>query len=307
VVGRINSYRDAEINAGIGFESQLTTVNGNPAAFPIQNYEAFYIGMENTLPSALHAAMNLRRVDTDGDGLWDRMEWDSIPNLRSTQDLAAKGLEVELVANPTPAWRLLANISRQQTVQSNTAKVMAAVVEEYDRNLQTTRLGELRDSASGTAILRPYNEVWRTEGLAAIRGVVAFDNTLSNEQRKWRATGVTNYQFKEGRLKGFSLGGAARWQSKAATGYVFKLEETTGVPIPDVSQPFFDDGLFNADLWFSYQRKISKRIGWKIQLNIRNIIRDSADIPVKTNPDGQVAVIRIPNPRTIYLTNTFRF
>jgi hypothetical protein len=136
---------------------------------------------------------------------------------------------------------------------------------------------------------------------------VAFDNTLSNEQREWRATGVTNYQFKEGRLKGFSLGGAARWQSKAATGYVFKLEETTGVPIPDVSQPFFDDGLFNADLWFSYQRKISDRIGWKIQLNIRNIIRDSADIPVKTNPDGQIAVIRVPNPRTIYLTNTFRF
>jgi hypothetical protein len=103
------------------------------------------------------------------------------------------------------------------------------------------------------------------------------------------------------------LGGAARWQSKAATGYVYKLEETTGVPIPDVSQPFFDDGLFSADLWFSYQRKLSDRISWKIQLNIRNLIRDSSDIPVKTNPDGQVAVVRIPNPRTIYLTNTFRF
>jgi hypothetical protein len=48
-------------------------------------------------------------------------------------------------------------------------------------------------------------------------------------------------------------------------------------------------------------------VDWSIQLNVRNAFGDNDDIPVKTNPDGQVAVIRIPNPRTIYLTNTFRF
>ena len=38
-----------------------------------------------------------------------------------------------------------------------------------------------------------------------------------------------------------------------------------------------------------------------------NAFGDDDDIPVKTNPDGQVSVIRIPNPQTIYLSNTFRF
>jgi hypothetical protein len=49
------------------------------------------------------------------------------------------------------------------------------------------------------------------------------------------------------------------------------------------------------------------KIDWKIQLNVRNLVGESGDIPVKTNPDGQIAVIRIPNPRTISLSNTFSF
>ena len=89
---------------------------------------------------------------------------------------------------------------------------------------------------------------------------------------------------------------------------MFKLEPESGVPIPDVTRPHFDDGLFAGDLWFSYGRKIHKeKLDWKIQLNIRNLIGEDSDIAVKTNPDGQVAVVRIPNPLTVYLTNTFRF
>ena len=75
-----------------------------------------------------------------------------------------------------------------------------------------------------------------------------------------------------------------------------------------MSRPYFDDGLFSGDAWVSYQRKImDDRVDWNIKLNVRNLVGDDDDIPVVTNPDGNVAVIRIPNPRTIYLTNTFKF
>ena len=74
-----------------------------------------------------------------------------------------------------------------------------------------------------------------------------------------------------------------------------------------MNQAFFDDGLFSGDLWVSYEKELTNNIDWKIQLNIRNAFGDDNDVPVVTNPDGQVSVIRIPNPRTAYLSNTFNF
>ena len=49
------------------------------------------------------------------------------------------------------------------------------------------------------------------------------------------------------------------------------------------------------------------KIDWKIQLNLRNAFGDSDPIPVVTNPDGNVAVLRNSLPQEIFLTNTFRF
>ena len=144
--------------------------------------------------------------------------------------------------------------------------------------------------------------------MAEIRAATALDNTVSNEQREWRYTVVSTYRFNEGSLRGFSVGGAGRWESKAATGYVFMVEPESGVPIPDVNRPFFDNGLFSGDAWISYERKIwDDKLDWRVQINARNLFGDDDDIPVVTNPDGQVSVIRIPNPRTIYLSNTFKF
>ncbi len=305
--GAITRYRQAQID-GIDFSEQLVTVNGDPASYPIQDYDTFIDTMLNNVPAEFRALTNPRMADNElNDGLWDTMEWDNIPALRSTQDRIADGFEIEFVANPVPGWRILGNISQQETIQSNTASVMAAVVEEYNANLQASRAGEVNRAPDLTVQTRPINEIWLVNGVAPIRGATALDNTISNEQREWRYTFVTTYQFMEGKFKDFSIGGAGRWQSEAATGYVFGLDPDTNVPVPDVNRPFFDDGLFSGDLWASYERQLTDKIHWRVQLNIRNAFGDNDDVPVKTNPDGQVAVIRIPNPRTIYLTNTFSF
>ncbi|MBT5902688.1 MAG: hypothetical protein HOH58_11350 [Opitutaceae bacterium] len=106
---------------------------------------------------------------------------------------------------------------------------------------------------------------------------------------------------------GYALGGALRWQDEAATGCVQIVDPTIGV-IPDITRPFYDDGLFSGDAWISYRRPLANdKINWQIQLNVRNLIGERGNIPVKTNPDGRVAVVRTPNPRTIYLSNTFKF
>jgi outer membrane receptor protein involved in Fe transport len=305
--GRINNYRNADL-LGRTFDNQLVTVTGDPEAFPIQDYETFYDLMLDAVPAEYRAITNPRLVDNElNDGIWDQIEWDTIPNLRSFQDRVAEGFELEMVANPTPGWRIMANISQQETIASNTASVMSAVVEEFTANLLNSRLGELRQDASGDVAIRTIQSIWLSENVAEVRGAKALDNTVSNEQREWRYNLISTYRFMEGGLKGFSVGGAARWESKAATGYVYELEPETGVPIPVVDKPFYDDGLFSGDIWVGYERKLTDKIDWRVQLNIRNAFGDNDDIPVKTNPDGQVAVIRIPNPRTIYLSNTFKF
>ncbi|MCZ6672878.1 MAG: hypothetical protein O7C75_08060 [Verrucomicrobia bacterium] len=310
VVGRINSFRRGELIGQFPWSMQLAALPGgaSPEGHPIQSYDAYYTAMLNTVPQVLQDIVNPRQEDTTGDGVWDEYDFDPIPNIRSTRDQLAEGFEVEFVANPTPSWRILANISQQETIFTNTAPVMAQVVEDYVGTIQAGRLDELQEDGSFTRPSRTYELELLAQILAPVRVAKALENQVANEQREWRITGVSTYQFQEGTLAGFGIGGAVRWEDEAATGYVFSLDPETNVPIPDVNRPFFDDGLFSGDLWLTYRRKIwDEKIDWSVRLNIRNLVGESGNIPVKTNPDGQVAVIRIPPPRTIYLSNSFKF
>ncbi len=305
--GRINQFRDAEIVNGIDFMRQLELYEGDAASHPIQSYDQFYDLTYNALPQALINTVNPRQVDLNGDGVWDEYQWDNIPNLQATRDLLAEGFELEFVANPTASWRILANISQQETTFSNTAPLMFAVTQAYVQDSIDARLGDLREDPN----IERDDELFGVS-LPTILGPIAAqrakDGQPSDEQREWRFTGVTSYQFQEGALKGFGIGGAVRWEDEAATGFVQIIDSETGAVIPDVSRPFYDDGLFSGDAWITYQRPIlDGKVDWRVQLNVRNLVGESGNIPVRTNPDGTVAVIRIPNPRTVYLSNTFKF
>ncbi len=91
-----------------------------------------------------------------------------------------------------------------------------------------------------------------------------------------------------------------------ATGYPLILD-SEGNRRPDISRPFLGPSELNGDIWIGHTRKLTDKINWKIQLNLRNAFGDSDPIPVVTNPDGNVAVIRNSLPQEIFLTNTFRF
>ncbi|HWL17506.1 MAG TPA: hypothetical protein VNR00_17995, partial [Opitutus sp.] len=135
----------------------------------------------------------------------------------------------------------------------------------------------------------------------------AKEGTVSLEQRKYRANFIANYTFRDGWLKGFSFGGAARYQSKVATGYPTAPNESSS-PVPLLDQAFFSNPELRGDVFFGYSRKIlGGRVQWKSQLNIRDAFGSRAPIPVWTNPDGQVAVVRVPPLTQVFWTNTFRF
>jgi hypothetical protein len=141
------------------------------------------------------------------------------------------------------------------------------------------------------------------------RNAVAQQGKVSNEQRKWRVNLITNYNFRDGRLKGFGVGGALRWQDGAVIGYPTELID--GQFISDINNPHVAPSETTVDAWIRYSTKIFKgRVDWQIELRVQNLNTDADDlIPVvaKNSVDYEVAVWRSGPPRIFRLTNTFKF
>jgi hypothetical protein len=136
---------------------------------------------------------------------------------------------------------------------------------------------------------------------------LAADGSPVQELRRWRFNVVNNYDFRSGPLKGFSVGGAVRWQDKVATGFPVK-KNAIGVWVYDVTRPYYGSDEINYDAWLRYSRKILKdRIKWSVQLNVRDLFGPGELIAVTSQPNGQTASARIPQPDKWTLTNSFEF
>jgi len=140
----------------------------------------------------------------------------------------------------------------------------------------------------------------------ALQGVTAPD------QRQYHANFLTNYQFTTGKLKGFSVGGSERWESKAAIGFYGKVNDPVNYPgvvnFADPSRPVYDHGNYTTDIWIAYGRKIyNNKIGWKIQLNIDSANENGRLAPIAANLDGSPYAYRIIDSRQFFLTTSFIF
>jgi outer membrane receptor protein involved in Fe transport len=244
-----------------------------------------------------------------------------------TNDLVSKGVEIELTANPTPSWRLTLNAARVQAVRSNILPDWEAFVAEnrdlwldgFDNNpggpsqlnyWTIDGFADLRHWAGTTT----YSSVQDTFGGRMMQDVygpyvnaIAGEGLAVSELRKWRLNFVTNYSFTSGFLENINIGGAVRWQDKPAIGYLPQYNTDAGIWVTNVSSPLFGPTETNFDAWIGYRRKLTEKLTWEIQLNIRDAFADDDLIPIMANPDGTIAQVRIPANTTWAVTNTFRF
>jgi outer membrane receptor protein involved in Fe transport len=238
------------------------------------------------------------------------------PNFTVTADTLSKGYEFELIANPTPNWRLAFNASRTEAVRSN---VGGPVLEEYiayiDEKLATpigtfvdlngvTRSFTAGDMPQfGNASLSIFANVygpWRSNYVQ----MKLSEGAAAPEIREWRYSIISNYSFSDGALKGVGIGGSYRWEDQVVIGYPVIASDGTF----DFSQPYNGPSEDHIDLWLSYERKLSKKLNWKIQLNIRNAFADDELIPISVQPDGQTwASVRVAPVQEWFVTNTFSF
>ncbi len=61
----------------------------------------------------------------------------------------------------------------------------------------------------------------------------------------------------------------------------------------DINSPWKGSSDSHLDMWIGHSRKISAKINWRIQANIRNIGEDVGLVRVSNNSDGTVAFSRI--------------
>ncbi len=267
-------------------------------------------------------------------------------SLGATRNAEAKGMEAEINYNPTRSWTMKLTFGKQDTKY-------ASVLKEF-LPWEAERMAVWKEARASTYLSPQYQSLatyttsggrqvdltnfWSSYGYnssvfpeaanafanpeAYYNGVVApqlaLDRDLQGQsvqgQRKYRWSFLTTYNFSNGRLKGFTLGGNQRWEDKAVIGYKGKASGVNlynGQPVMDISdvtKPIYDNDHFYTDLWISYRRKIMDgKVGLKLQLNVSNVFESGSLRVVGVNYDGSPYGFRIIDPRQYVLTATFDF
>ncbi|MCF3649120.1 TonB-dependent receptor plug domain-containing protein [Synoicihabitans lomoniglobus] len=226
----------------------------------------------------------------------------------TTGDTYSEGYEIEFVANPTSHLRLAINASKTTAVIDN---VPGSVYNQLYNYIQDALFDGTTPTAAGSLRIRDdlntsLSEWWLENVWADYSTVVQQNGNSNGEIAEWRANALANYNFDEGRLKGFGFGSAVRWESGASIGYPKQFDDF-GFVETDLANPFKRGSNTRFDVWLRYGRKINQKIDWTIQLNVFNAFGENELLPVFANPDGTVAQYRIQEGRSWRLSNTFKF
>ena len=212
------------------------------------------------------------------------------------QNLLSKGYEFEMTFRPLNNWDITFNASKVDATQTGLGEAAAR------------QLTGMADLFLGSGV--QYAGIWGGyEGAknsflsdiwAPYLTQVALVGGDQPEMRKYKFNLISNYRFDRGWAKGFDFGGAWRWEDKAILGY--GIHETTiygeKAWIADVNQPIYGPTDSHVDLWLGYQHKMTSKIDWRVQLNVRSVGEDAHLVTAAVEPDGTPAQQRIVNGAT---------
>lgn len=226
----------------------------------------------------------------------------------TTADVVAEGMEIEIAYNPTKNLRIMANISQQDAVSSGIGKSVTRFLAEALPYWENLGGGQVWDGPIEYSI-------WGVEGNPKAffdfypRGRTLTYNAAegrSNPQlREWHANAIANYTFTEGRLQGWNMGGALRYQSEAAIGFATIKEDGLIVGL-DLDNPYTDDAQIDLDVWVGFDRMIlNDKVKLNVQLNVQNVTRNEGFQAINANSDGTPSGFRLEFGPTWTLQSTF--
>lgn len=172
-------------------------------------------------------------------------------NLVDYRDRTATGWELQVLANVTRHWTLLANYSTNQTEFTR----FFPLLNQFLTEARTTARQRGLDPDGATQLTRDYLE--DQEGVISLT-------------KRATASLTTRYSFTEGRLKGVTAGAAARWA---------RGRDRTGVTISGVQvlPPITTEDYLLVNPFVAYRRKIG-RLNYTLQLNVNNVFDEKVDV-----------------------------
>lgn len=267
--------------------------------------EAIDTLLANPPPSDFNTHWQIQ-LDQDWSGGWGTHRGANQPSsLAITGDTQSEGVEYELTAALTRNWNVAFNASKTRAQRSNMAQSFADWVD--------TRAEFFRGPGGDVQLWgadwgqQTVGGIWLQEFYSSYQLYRLLEGSDVPELRPWRFNVVTNYSFREGLLKGVNVGGGYRWQDQSIIGFAVKTDPATGEEAYDIGHPYKGPSEDALDLWIGYERRLTPKILWRLQMNLRNVFAENEFIPISTQPDGSMAVGRIPEPMVWTVTSTFKF
>ena len=123
----------------------------------------------------------------------------------------------------------------------------------------------------------------------AVAYVQAVDGRSNPNARAARANAIVNYRFDEGRLKGFSVGGAFRYRAAPVIGYG-ALTNSAGARLLDLDTEYKGEADRFVDFMAGYRGRLKAfgGLNYRLQLNIRNLLNRTDPIPIAALTTGAV-------------------
>jgi outer membrane receptor protein involved in Fe transport len=204
-------------------------------------------------------------------------------------DILTKGYELEFVANPTPNLTLRLGYSYTDRRRANHYKEIDAYF--------AAKIPEWRALAAGNA---PLLATINSE-IATIESELAFQTTRQSAPfgtRPHKANLTGRYSFREGKLKGSFVGGAARFQSRNFV----STDNTTG-------RDYWGTPTLLGDAFAGYRTRLPwQKIPVTVQLNVTNVT-NSYLVGLGRYNTAYNGLLRVylNAPRAYRLTATFEY
>jgi len=222
----------------------------------------------------------------------------------TTFDSTGKGWEFELIANPTPNWRLFANYNDSRIRQTNFGAEMRAYIANNREFWEKYGATPLVNPVAGSTTVAQY--LVNNLDQAIFTQFDLPDGGLQRGQALRRGNLRTAYDFRQGRLKGITIGGGVRYEGKAVIAYNATQDATGAV----IKQSLYRDPntYFDGNIAYKSRSKLwSRNINWSVQLNVNNLLNDDTLVPLIATDTGEIASYRFPTPREFILAFKVNF
>lgn len=251
--------------------------------------------------------------------------------IAATNDIEAKGMEVELNFNPTRHWTITGSVNKTESTSTNISEavqkwidlrmpVWTSIVDPNDDpNLGTGQSQGWATTADNpkrlwwihnyggsqtasqnyaTFVDAPYRVIKQQEGKSK-PNVRKYGFKFSSS---YQLSGITDHAI----LKNFRVGGSVRWEDRGSIGYYGLQTLPTPITELDPNRPIWDKAHWYFDAFVSYRTRLtSHRIPTSVQLNVRNIQESGRLQAIGAFPDGTPNAYRIVDPRQFILSVSF--